>query len=281
MNIIRTLTPATLVVALSLVALPAAAQGQGNNDRGRDRAQAGRQASRNASPRQNGARESAPPRQSATRDTAPRQGARQPAREASPRSFATRDSAPRDNGRPVAVPRGYSAPRYVAPRDMGRSRLDARPGYRSDYGYGGYGRRSVYIAPYRPHYFSQPYYTFRPRLSIGFGLWLGLSVPYPRAWVSDYPPPVYGYYQGSIRAVPGAAAYGGVSFDISPGDAGIWLDGEYVGAVSDFSPYAAPLTLVPGPHRIEVQADGYRPMAWDVNIVPGDVIPVRGAMQQF
>jgi len=264
MNIIKTLTPAALVVALSMAALPAAAQGQRRDDRGRAGRQAGREVSRNASPRQNGARE-AGPRQSGTRET-------------SPRPSATPNAAPRNDGRPGAVPRAYSAPRYQAPRNMGRSQFEPRAGYRPYYGAA---RRPVYAAPYRPHYFERPYYTFRPRLSIGLRLWLGLSVPYPRAWVSAYPPPVYGYYQGSIRPVPGAAAYGGLSFDISPNDAGVWLDGEYVGSVGDFSPYAAPLTLTPGRHRIEVQADGYRPMAWDVNIVPGEVIPVRGAMQPF
>src|SRR3954469_17387441 len=36
-----------------------------------------------------------------------------------------------------------------------------------------------------PVLFSQPYYTFRPRVSLGFGLWLGYPVRY-----TSY----YGYY---------------------------------------------------------------------------------------
>jgi hypothetical protein len=269
MKIIRTFTPAALVVALSLAALPAAAQGRARDDRGRPAREVGRAAARDGGPRQNGSREAAPRQDS-------------------------RYAGPRDYGRAQAVPR-QMAPRqnyrYEPRRDMGRAYVEHR-GYVAPRGYahGGYvaprsymaprGYRAYGIAPYRPYYFERPYYTFRPRHSIGFGLWLGFGVPYPRAWVS-YPPPVYGYYQGGVRVVPGAAAYGGVSFDISPRDAAIILDGTYIGYAGDFAPNAAPLTLTAGPHRIEVQADGYQPMSWDVDIVPGQVLPFRGDMQPY
>jgi hypothetical protein len=38
------------------------------------------------------------------------------------------------------------------------------------------------VAPVR---FYQPYYTFRPRVSLGFGLWVGFPITYPS---------YYGYY---------------------------------------------------------------------------------------
>jgi len=311
MNIIKTLlTPATLLVALSLTALPAAAQGRDN--RGRAGRETGRVAAREASPRQSGVRE-ATPRQSGAREVAPSQnrsreanrsqagaravapsqngsrdanrsqaGARAVApsqngsRDANRNQAGARDAGPRDYGRREVAPRQSAprqdyAPRYEPRRDMGRAYVAPRSNYRP--GYRG-------IAPYRPYFFGRPYYAFRPRLNIGFGLWLGFSVPYPRAWVT-YPPPVYGYYQGAVRIVPGAATYGGVSFDITPADADVYLDGEYIGRAGDFAPNAAPLTLTPGPHRIEVQANGYRPMNWDVDIIPGQVIPFRGDMQPF
>ena len=73
-------------------------------------------------------------------------------------------AAPRGEGR--AVPRVYSAPRaYVAPR-------------------------VVRVAPMR---FYQPYYAFRPRLSLGFGLWLGYPVRYT-SYYGYYNPFYYSYY---------------------------------------------------------------------------------------
>jgi hypothetical protein len=82
-------------------------------------------------------------------------------------------------------------------------------------------------------------------------------------------------------AKPAVSVYGGVSFDIQPSDAELFIDGEYVGTVGTFAPTGEPLTLTPGEHRIAIQRAGYRPMEWDVTIEPGQVIPYRGAMQKF
>jgi hypothetical protein len=53
--------------------------------------------------------------------------------------------------------------------------------------------RAVYVGP---RYY-RPYYTFRPRFSIGFGIWAGYPVTYPAYGAYDYgyPPPyaVQGY----------------------------------------------------------------------------------------
>jgi hypothetical protein len=136
--------------------------------------------------------------------------------------------------------------------------------------------------PYRPFYFSRPYYSFLPRLSIGFGLWLGNQVPYPYAYLGDYRPRVYGSYpEGSYDVTAGVSVYGGVSFDIQPTDADLFVDGEYVGPIGNFTPNSEPLTLTPGNHRIAVQSEGFRPMEWDVTVEPGQVIPYRGAMERY
>jgi len=47
----------------------------------------------------------------------------------------------------------------------------------------------------------------------------------------------------------------------------------------DFSGAAQPLTLSAGMHRIELQAPGYDPLVFDVNVVPGLVTPYQGGMQ--
>jgi len=142
--------------------------------------------------------------------------------------------------------------------------------------------RAVIIAPRRPSWgrydrwwgaprhivrYHQPYYVFQPRVRFSFGLTIGHPVRYP-VWYDPYP--VYGYAIGP--------RYGGISFDMDPYDAAIFIDGGYVGIVDDFSPYDAPLTLRAGLHRIEVRARGYQPMSFDITVVPGQVIPYRGAL---
>jgi hypothetical protein len=187
---------------------------------------------------------------------------------------------------------------YGQPQNGGRSPYgaNARPNsyYARPYHSQAYVRPSHY-APYRPYYFGSAYYSFRPYWNIGFGLWVGYTVPYPYSYFYDgYAPRVYGsyystsnYYSGSdyygiepYMAKPAVSVYGGVSFDIQPSDADLFIDGEYVGTVGTFSPAGEPLTLAPGEHRIAIQRDGFRPMEWDVTIEPGQVIPYRGVMQK-
>jgi hypothetical protein len=194
--------------------------------------------------------------------------------------------------------------------------------------------RAVRVAPMR---FYQPYYTFRPRLSLGFGLRLGYPVrytsyygyydpfysypyypypygyaypyPYPYSYPSAYPaypPPAYppttyppsayppsayppastqpaypqsGYPpQGSIS--PSQANTGGVSFEIQPSDAQVYVDGRYVGNVGQFSPTSQPLGLTAGRHHIQITAPGYRTMEFDADILAGDVLPYQGTLER-
>jgi hypothetical protein len=237
----------------------------------------------------------------------------------------------------LAVMTLMAAPAYADQHRGGRS-------YR-----GGYDRghavvvapRGGYAAPryYRPYY-ARPYYTFRPRFSIGFGIWAGYAVPYPvyygpyaYGYPAPYPysypayPPPYGYgypsqtyppqpypqqgypsqgypsqgypsqpypqssypaygdpQGGSIEVQPGAGqsygASGGVSFEITPAGAAVYVDGTYMGTVDQFGPQSEPLRLTPGRHRIEIRASGLQPLTFDANIVAGQVIPYRGTLQQ-
>lgn len=170
--------------------------------------------------------------------------------------------------------------------------------------------------------FPRPYFTFRPRLSIGFGIHVGFPVPfpawayagpypypapyaypaypagypapYPYAYPAPYPVPYPSPYPvpqppggyptqappaGAVSVNPGTQAYGGVSLEITPADAEVYVDGGYAGRAGDFGPQAQPLTLAVGVHRIEVRAPGYRPLAFDVTISSGYVVPYQGVLQ--
>jgi hypothetical protein len=153
---------------------------------------------------------------------------------------------------------------YVAPRGA------YGHGYASRYGYG-YG--------YSPYYYSRPYYAFRPRFSLGFGLWIGFPTAYPY-YSYGYANPAYGYPLSRFGLAVGTA-YGGISFEVDPYDAAVFIDGEYAGVVGDFGPNAQPLTLRSGRYRVEIQANGYEPVMFDVNVMPGQVIPYRGALRVY
>jgi hypothetical protein len=310
MILARTLTTLGVVAALGLSALPAHAD-QGRGRGGAQRADGG----------------------GASADRSDRRG---PPQE-SPRVAIPRNEAPR-GAQPSAVParpRGSAGPIVTLPGATAQHRggpYYPGPGYRGSYPTPRYydpnpryyGRAPRYYGPppgyYRPRVvFPRPYYSFRPRLSIGFGVQVGFPVPFP-AWAygSPYPYPApYAYPYpggyptgypypvpypvpdpspypvpygstpgypaqappGTVAVTPGAAAYGGVSLDISPADAEVYVDGGYAGRAGDFGPQAQPLTLTVGVHRIEVRAPGHRPLSFDVTITSGHVVPYQGVLQ--
>jgi len=270
-------TPAVVVVAIGLVALPVGAQqGRGGGGRG-----GGAQ----TSARGGGSAPRAMPYQSQPRNYAqqPRGYAQQP--RGYPQQSRGYVPAPQ---RSVQQPRGY-APRPVPRQGPGPGAYsrgyDGYRGYQNRAPYYGYSRpgyggpRGMYGYGYRPYYYSRPYYSFRPRVSIGFGLWLGYPVGYPY-YSYGYGSPAYGYAPSAIGITVGAA-YGGISFEINPYDAVIEVDGEYVGTAGDFGPSAQPLTLPVGLHRIRLDARGYQTIVSDVTVLPGQVIPFRGSMVPY
>ena len=97
-----------------------------------------------------------------------------------------------------------------------------------------------------------------------------------------YPPSTYpqsGYPpQGSIS--PSQPNTGGMSFEIQPPNAQIYVDGRYVGTVGQFSPTSQPLGLTAGRHHIQITAPGYRTMEFDADIVAGEVLPFQGTLER-
>lgn len=205
-----------------------------------------------------------------------------------------------DGGRNVGRSRSYSGPRGYHPSYV-------RPYY----------VRPYYARPYyaRPHY-AVPFYSFRPRINLGFGIWMGYPVAYPgyynvAPYGGVYPGAVYptadpyAYdpapsYGGSGYPAYGGSGYpaqqpaprvgvqrggqqpveGGVSFEITPGNAEVFVDGSFVGTAGEFDPRTEPLGVSAGRHRVEIRASGYRTMTLDADVRQGEVIPFRGTLQR-
>ena len=220
-----------------------------------------------------------------------------------------RGGAPPPQGGVHAVPRG-SVPPYGGGGD--HRGVDYRGGYyRGGYYRGGY--YNGYRPYYQPYYGRYPYYGgFYPRYSLGFGLWagypytsfsFGYGYPYPYAYAYPsygypspysyaypYPAPYaaapYGYQQQQSPAQqdcyttsPNVTPTGGVSFEITPNTAEVYVDGAYVGTAGQFAPTSQPLTMSPGRHHVEIRAPGYAGMVFDADVAAGQIVPYRGAMQ--
>ena len=73
---------------------------------------------------------------------------------------------------------------------------------------------------------------------------------------------------------------GGLSFEVTPSDAQIYIDGTYMGTVGQFTPQSQPLGVKSGHHKLEIRADGYRTMTVDADVIAGQVLPFQGEMER-
>ena len=152
---------------------------------------------------------------------------------------------------------------------------------------------------------------FKPRHNVGFGVVVGYPVIYPYAYPYDPFSPTSGYspysaapparntysnvdslpatssivtaassLQGAISC-EASAPCGGVSFDIRPSRALVYVDGTFAGLVEDFDGASEPLLLAPGTHYVEIRLAGYRTATFDVTIAPGEVIPYQGILERL
>jgi hypothetical protein len=293
MNTTRIIAPTAVLTMLVLTATPVRAQHGGGHSRGGSAAPRGGGGPRGAG---GGPRGFARPSFGSPR-----------AMNVAPRAAAGNRSVAFQRGgagvRGGAVVRGGAgvriAPRVIGPRGIVGSPGFYRPYYRPYYAfrprlslgfglwvgypvtypyyYGYYGYSDPYAYPY-PYPYSAPY-AYQPYgyAAPGYGYSTpGYGYPAPNS-SSGYPPQYTA--PGSVGVQQGERASGGVSFEITPSTAAVFVDGTYVGTVVSFGPTSQPLGLTPGRHHIEIRASGYQTMTFDTDVMPGQVIPYQGTLQ--
>jgi hypothetical protein len=85
---------------------------------------------------------------------------------------------------------------------------------------------------------------------------------------------------GTSGTQPDQSNLGGLSFEITPADAQVYVDGNLVGTVGQFTPTSQPLGVVSGRHHIEIRLSGYKTMSFEADIIAGQVIPYQGQMER-
>ena len=178
------------------------------------------------------------------------------------RQGARGDVSQRENNRPGAAWGGQGGQggrpsddgRYSAQRNYGRDSGQWRAEPRSYRPYGSYNR---------------DVWRGRVRFGLGISIFAGRAFPFrfDYGWT-----PRFSYYY-TMR--PGLA-YGGVSFLVDPDYAEVYIDGQFVGIARDFG--GQPVPVAAGYHRIELYSPGFEPVAWDIDVMPGQVIPYRGSL---
>ena len=271
MTIRRATTAGAALLALVVSAMPAFADSSDQNGRDRRQERSARVQPNNGGnttrPQANNDRVSGRQAQrsspvEARRDVAvpratPRaeSNARVDSRQSTSRSTDVRQNAPRQGDARQVAPRQYDARRYPS-RQYNARPYDNRRYDNRVYAYGGYG--------YRP-------YISRPRVRFGLGISIFAGRPYGFRFDYGWATP-YAYRFPISRGI----GYGGMSFLIDPDDTAIYVDGEFIGIARDFD--GQPVPLAAGLHEIELQAEWYEPVVFDINVRPGQVIPYRGSL---
>jgi hypothetical protein len=151
------------------------------------------------------------------------------------------------------------------------------------------GRGGYYYDPYYSFYYD-PYYTGRYSYWSPFGYGYGLGYfSYDPFLFSGYGYPGYyggggydpaygggGYSSGYSQAYRGS---GGLRLKVKPANAQVYVDGYFVGVIDSFDGAFQRLSVDAGPHRIELKAEGYETVEFEVMVTPGDTVTYKGEMK--
>jgi hypothetical protein len=131
------------------------------------------------------------------------------------------------------------------------------------------------------------YFTFSPWYNVDSAIVAGHPVPLPSpstfaegnisASVAETRRETNGATD-TISVLEYAKDVGGVAFAVSPADAGVYVDGRFVGSVGDYSPQREPLLLRFGVYNIELRAQGYVTARFQAYVTVGEVVPFSGTM---
>ena len=123
-------------------------------------------------------------------------------------------------------------------------------------------------------YYGGGYYGLYPWMIGGIGYYGGYYDPFYDPWYGGYP---------SYPQTTSAAGYdeGSLRLKIKPKNAEVYVDGYYVGIVDEFDGIFQRLHIDAGSHRVEVRANGYEPLVFDVRITPDHTTTYQGEMKRI
>ena len=180
-----------------------------------------------------------------------------------------------------------SEPREPGDRVRGSARKPSAGGRRR--------RRLPRVPGYYPPYYGGGYYGgygggYYPYWGYPWG-WSGLYFYSPFWWgygspnFYDYGYGGYGYggYGGGGGGYYYGAAedymQGALKLKVKPREAEVMVDGYFVGRVDDFDGAFQELKLKPGTHHVEIRAQGFEPISFDVQVDPRQSITYRGDLK--
>ena len=186
-------------------------------------------------------------------------------------------------------------PAYSRPRDGRNATGTAVERRGSAPGGGG----SVYYPGviYDPYYYGygyyDPLYSSRRFTSYwspyGYGYGLGYFAYDPYMFGGGYggypygPGGGYGYesYGGGSYGTTRSGEVGSIRLKVKPSNAQVYVDGYYVGVIDSFDGSFQRLGIETGSHKVEVRAEGYETVQFEVMVMPGETITYKGELKRI
>ena len=204
------------------------------------------------------------------------------------------DSSPRGGGNTAAASAGSDSaspsrravPEYSRPRDgrpvsgVATARGNAPPPVNG-------GGNPIIVYPYDPwgygggYGFGLGYMYYDPFWYGGFGY--GSPYGYGSGGYGGYGGG-YGYSGGGSGGYGVSQSYhetGSLRLKIDPKQAQVYVDGYYVGVIDSFDGVFQRLEIDGGGHKIELKAEGFEPMTFDVLITPGETVTYKGDLKRI
>ena len=208
-----------------------------------------------------------------------------------PRGGSSTSDSTRGSGSPSSTassassgeaPSRRAVPAYSRPRDgrpvtglaVDRGSVSPPPG-------GGGG--GIYY-PYYPWGFWGPGYSY----GLGYlfydpwyGGGYGYGYPYGGYGYGGYGFGGYGGGGGGYQVSESYKESGKLRLKIDPKQAEVYVDGYYVGIVDSFDGAFQKLEIDSGGHRIDLKAEGFEPLQFEVLITPGETVTYKGDMKKI
>lgn len=125
------------------------------------------------------------------------------------------------------------------------------------------------------------YGGFYPWAFGGLGFYgYGYGTGFYDSWFDPYGYDPYGY-DPYFPQTYSSSDTGGLRLKIKPSDATVYIDGYYVGVVDDYDGVFQKLSIEPGTHRVEIRAQGFETLSFDVRIEPGHTTTYRGELKKL
>ena len=110
-----------------------------------------------------------------------------------------------------------------------------------------------------------------------YGSYYGFYDPWYSGGYSGWDP----YTEYTSPQAPSTSDEGAVHVRVRPSNASVYVDGSYVGIVDDFDGTFQKLHISSGTHRIEIRADGYETLTFDVHIEADRTITYKGELKKI